>query len=482
MVMYKIRITDESTSDKLTLWRMMEKWGVVATRMRANPELNEYFINVDGDNLEKLLIQQDTIREEYGFRVELPLNYGADRALILRNVDSAIVALEEQELTTSIEAKNNIKIKSLKKFNGNSKLIKIIVETREMATKATTEGIVILSQQLEAKNVEKEIAIHLTPCYRCFRYNHTTEDCRYQRDYKVCSICSYTGHTHRECNGLIVKCLNCQEQHPTLSNKCKIRKNIIRQRVTETRNKRSSQEKEQKTNIEEKRSSRKQQSKQSTPINKNKDEPTGTIPKIKKRKYEPAKTDHQTCHQCKQHQQHQEQEQEKQIDQDIDKGMDINNSTFSKLRTLENSKLQNSLKLTYEDTFSLESLTSSNRLDEEDEYIEDYMTIHQTTEYSSTPSENSNSTTNSYRTNREYDKPKGAVGGYNREIKDKDKETTDYRMEILTTTADNKLQQKTEEGIRSKPVLTEQQIQFCKEYENRLRRANPYTYFLPLKF
>ena len=65
--------------------------------------------------------------------------------------------------------------------------------------------------------------------FRCYAYNdHLTLNCTKPRDYKMCSECS-SNHIWRSCQSLTKKCINCSEDHKTLSNQCPKVKTIQQQ-------------------------------------------------------------------------------------------------------------------------------------------------------------------------------------------------------------------------------------------------------------
>ena len=103
-----------------------------------------------------------------------------------------------------------------------------------MAQKALHNGIIILNQKINGKNIEKEIFVRLTPCYNCYGYEHKTNECPKEKQ-TLCSYCSEAGYKHTECNKENPQCINCGGNHRTLAASCKVRKDLIKERSREVR-------------------------------------------------------------------------------------------------------------------------------------------------------------------------------------------------------------------------------------------------------
>ena len=55
--------------------------------------------------------------------------------------------------------------------------------------------------------------------------------------YAICSECGRTGHRFHQCNSQHKKCINCGQNHRTLAYKCPKRKEVIKQKVKEKKEK-----------------------------------------------------------------------------------------------------------------------------------------------------------------------------------------------------------------------------------------------------
>ena len=164
-----------------------------------------------------------------GLEIQTPPEYEA--VVMLKNVDEVIAGMTIEDICKGID--ENIRVKRVVKIPNNTHLLKIIFESAQTADKIVKEGLVIYFQKFEGKNVEKEIFIPITPCFKCYRYDHLKRNCPKPNDFKICSNCSGEGHVYTECSSLAFKCINCQEDHRTLAAKCPIRKSIVKQKIKE---------------------------------------------------------------------------------------------------------------------------------------------------------------------------------------------------------------------------------------------------------
>ena len=102
-------------------------------------------------------------------------------------------------------------------------MIKIRFATQNMAYHVLHNGIKILNQFLPPTSIEREVFIRLTPCYNCYKYDHTTRNCQ-AGQLTLCNKCSGNNHRSERCTSNHLKCLNCQQEHHTFANRCPTRK------------------------------------------------------------------------------------------------------------------------------------------------------------------------------------------------------------------------------------------------------------------
>lgn len=116
------------------------------------------------------------------------------------------------------------------------KFIKVRFITMDMANKIKETELRLFWFSIPSRNIEFEKYTNVPQCMVCYSYDHTKNACP-TKDRKI-SECAQ-GHIFRECtNKTNPKCINCGENHRTLSGKCKTRKEIIRKIETEKSDKR----------------------------------------------------------------------------------------------------------------------------------------------------------------------------------------------------------------------------------------------------
>lgn len=188
---------------------------------------------------------------KHSFNVIIPPHLKAKKTVILRGLDKEITTLTEEELKRDLEERNNwLKVEEIIKMKNIPYILKVRFEDIAMAHKATEQGVCIQMYHLGKNQVEKEDFIQLTPCWNCYKYDHQASTCP-KKNETFCSECASTGHTFRECNNKQnPKCLNCQGSHRTLAAICPIRKQLIKDRRQEKKEKRNTFEKENRTYCE----------------------------------------------------------------------------------------------------------------------------------------------------------------------------------------------------------------------------------------
>ena len=169
------------------------------------------------------------------FEVLTPPEHNAKRTIVLRNVNSLITTIDNEELKNDLEHRNSwLKVTEIIKISNAPKILKIKAEGSEMDRLACEKGILIYNQSIPPANVDKEIFVYLSPCYKCYKYSHTTDKCP-TPDIEVCSECASKEHTFRDCRSPNKKCLNCGEPHRTFAARCPIRRKLIREKTQEIR-------------------------------------------------------------------------------------------------------------------------------------------------------------------------------------------------------------------------------------------------------
>lgn len=99
-----------------------------------------------------------------------------------------------------------------------SNIIKVRLQTIEMAEKIKAEGLSLFYFSIPPRNIEPERYTNIPQCKACYSYKHVKKDCP-QKEQKICSECAKPGHTYKEySNKDQLKCINCGKNHRTLVN------------------------------------------------------------------------------------------------------------------------------------------------------------------------------------------------------------------------------------------------------------------------
>ena len=236
--MPRIRIKDNNPNHgnrKRLLWNRLLNLNLTIYKM-LEPNRSTFVIITSDENVDKLLTSnmKDKFSRD-GFEILTPPEHNANRTFVLRNIDSLITTIDNEELKSDLEERNQwMRITDIIKIPNAPKILKVQCENSEMVRKATESGVLIYNQSIPATSIEKEIFINLIPCYKCYSYEHKTQDCP-SPNLQICSECSSTTHTFRDCRSQNKSCINCNGNHRTLAAKCPIRREIIKQRSKEVR-------------------------------------------------------------------------------------------------------------------------------------------------------------------------------------------------------------------------------------------------------
>ena len=186
MVRIHIKITrHDGTPMKPLLIQSLCDVEVFVNKIIENKEA--FFFITDNKVMDTLL--RDENRQLFiarGLEIQYPPEYEAARTVLLRNVDSAISALTEQEIASFIK---ELKAKRVIKIPNSEHLLKIVFNNTQDVDKAFQDGLQIKYQKFQNRNIEKEVFVPVVPCYRCYSYEHQKRNCPKSDHYKICSNC-----------------------------------------------------------------------------------------------------------------------------------------------------------------------------------------------------------------------------------------------------------------------------------------------------
>lgn len=200
----------------------------------------------DDRDADKLLTQ--AAKEEFlkaGIIVIMPPELRAKRSIFVRQVDGEVGIHSAQELKEDIERRNTwARINEVIKIKDYTHCFKIIFHETEMADKAIRSGFLTYDMSITPNQIQKEHFVSLLTCFNCYKFEeHTTKDCP-NTDHQYCSNCAEIGHRYTECNNTEkMGCLNCKHTgkayntHRTMAMSCPIKKELIKTRTDEDKNK-----------------------------------------------------------------------------------------------------------------------------------------------------------------------------------------------------------------------------------------------------
>ena len=189
-------------------------WAVLSTES----ELDKIFNN-----------KTDKFLQQNNFYPQVPPELNANRSVLLFRVDNHIYHNTESEIKEEIEKKNEwvgdlIKVHKFPEAN----IIKISFDETNKALKAMESGLKMFFMKVPQHEIKQDKYLNIMTCYRCYAMeDHSTAQCSKDKSYKICSECSATDHSWRDCTSDVKKCISCSGSHSTMAMRCRIRKDII---------------------------------------------------------------------------------------------------------------------------------------------------------------------------------------------------------------------------------------------------------------
>lgn len=200
------------------------------------------------DNVD-LLISAKTITtlKQEKFDVIMPPHLRARKCIVVRGIDSDISDWTTEQIKEDLNNRNVwASVEEVYKMRNIKHMLKIRFTDISMARKACDQGLALYHTRIPPHQTEMEEFVQITPCWVCYKYNHTSKDCPLP-ELTFCSECADIGHTYRQCTSSEKKCLNCDGPHRTLAAICPIRKEIIKNKREEKKKKKEEFEQNNKT-------------------------------------------------------------------------------------------------------------------------------------------------------------------------------------------------------------------------------------------
>ena len=182
------------------------------------------------------LLRPEITRELAGFNLQIipsPM-HKSERTIFVAKVRHFVTNTSTDKLMQQINMNNSGKfnvteihvIPSNNYKEGMRKNLKITFINVSQAATARAEGFYIGDLKINPESVYKEDFVEIKQCYKCFKYDHFTNQCKAPQ--AICSICAGR-HSFRNCkdkNNL--HCINCDGDHVAISASCPIRRNIVK--------------------------------------------------------------------------------------------------------------------------------------------------------------------------------------------------------------------------------------------------------------
>ncbi len=171
----------------------------------------------------------------------LPPEQKVKRTIIVTRVDDVIYK-EHDAVDIGENMENNNAwmeggIEQVFKFP-NSQTLKITFTQAQLARKCIEDGFLAYNLKMSPYDIRQETFIPVQCCMRCFQLeDHNTRECRKSKEFKLCSECAEEGHLWHQCKEEVKKCVNCDGEHSTLAMRCPIKKQIIKNKREEEREK-----------------------------------------------------------------------------------------------------------------------------------------------------------------------------------------------------------------------------------------------------
>ncbi len=231
--MTRIRIKHSNPKEKRWKQRLLEILAsneVYVTKILQTEEGFVVLSQSDEDTDKIFNIQCANQLTNDGFTAFMPPELKAKRSVILFRVDDIIYNKDEQDIKEEIHGNNYwaaSEVETIFKFP-KSNTLKVTFHQTRLAQKAKDTGLLLYNLKIPSHNIKQEEYVFIITCMRCYAIEeHTTNNCPEGKDYIICSECCSTNHIWRNCNSESKMCINCGEEHRTLSMKCKHRKKAV---------------------------------------------------------------------------------------------------------------------------------------------------------------------------------------------------------------------------------------------------------------
>ena len=166
----------------------------------------------------------------------------AQRTLVFKRIDPHVGDRNAEEIEEEIlENQDWAKVKQVIKINNYSHIFKVEFRDIETANKILDNGLLLFNMAIIPSQIERDFYCEVMMCFKCYKLeSHYSSECP-DKNKIVCSDCSATDHTFKDCtNNTFKKCLNCEGNHKTTSMSCPKRKEIVKNKMSQLNQKKQS--------------------------------------------------------------------------------------------------------------------------------------------------------------------------------------------------------------------------------------------------
>ena len=190
MMRIRVKITQyDGAPKKEAVWQELHKAKAFVYKTAQSRE--EFFLITDSQQAE--LILKDPVRQfwrEKGLEVQTPPELVASRTVLVRGLEWCVAEKSETDVKSKIEAGYpDRQLERVIKIPNNDKLMKLICANVLTANDILDKGFVVYNQRFAGRSLERELYLNITPCFKCYEYDHITKKCQTPEGFKVCSEC-----------------------------------------------------------------------------------------------------------------------------------------------------------------------------------------------------------------------------------------------------------------------------------------------------
>lgn len=244
----KVEYRDANLGSRANLLTILSRFSIRVTKLVNKNNYYLAFLNDSTDSEKVFSNEVSTALQHSSFKAIVPKELIAKRSVIMRNVDKQLMSHSEEEIKQEIIRCNpwcltNDVPTLLETFKIGITIVKLVFNSTTAAEIPGKQGVSMFHMHIPGYNISRDKFVRLNTCYSCYKIeDHHTNDCPQKASnpsFKVCSNCSSRGHVYLNCNidRRHFRCINCDENHETLSMSCSVRKNALKLKKSNTQNK-----------------------------------------------------------------------------------------------------------------------------------------------------------------------------------------------------------------------------------------------------